>query len=919
MLGLGRGALGRARLFAAIVAANLAISVPGTLWAQTTWTAGNNTTDWTSNGNWTANAPAAGNPATLNGGGAFQPALPNDVNAGTSLSMSGNTLSLNGHTLTLTQLTMTGGTITGGGGTVAITGAGSTISGAAGISSDTTISSAGSLLITGPISLSNAFRGTGAITTSGNVTLTSAVSNYSGGTTITSGTLNIGSASAVGTGTVSIGNNATLQLGASFLFANNVSLAAAGTAIIDTNGNSSGFDGIISGAGSTLIKTGADVLSLNGANTYTGGTTINGGTLKLGTGGSLASTGALTVNTGGSFDLDGQDQTVGSLSGTGGTVTNSTAATTSTLTIGDATNTTYSGVIQDGAGTLALIKQGSGTLTLGGINTYTGTTTINAGALSVNGSITSNVTVNAGGALQGTGNITGSVTVAGNIAPGNSIGTLTITGPYVQTAGSTYTVEVNAAGQSDKIAVTGTATLAGTLSVQAAVGKYQRLTNYTVLTATSTTGGYSSVTSNMASLVPTVSIGGGTVTLTLLNTAAVLPGSDTGSFTGNQSAVAHVLNQTGTTTTSGDLNNVLNALFALSSAQVGPTMDVLGGQNYSGFSSLAMQGSQLFMDSFEIQAGGAGGSGGANLAGGSTYMALRTDSADSCDTACDVEPLWGAWGGGVGAFGTVAGDGNSHGLTYNLGGFIAGLDRKVVPDFRAGVAVGFNAATLYTQGMPGTGTSNTLQFALYGEYLAGPLYLDTLAGYGHSDNRMNRPIVIPGLPFRMAQGYTTANTFFGQFEAGYKVTVAPSFGGFVAPFARLQASTSTQMGFSETGADSLNLTIAQQTTQSLRTVLGAQLGASIDAPWREKLDLTLRLGWSHEYADLTRPVSAAFAGAPALGFTTFGAAAPRDGVVLGFGAKTAIAERTSLYFRYDGDLAGANTNHVLNAGVRYVW
>ena len=102
-------------------------------------------------------------------------------------------------------------------------------------------------------------------------------------------------------------------------------------------------------------------------------------------------------------------------------------------------------------------------------------------------------------------------------------------------------------------------------------------------------------------------------------------------------------------------------------------------------------------------------------------------------------------------------------------------------------------------------------------------------------------------------------------------------------------------------------------------MLGAQLGAGIDAPWHEKLDLVFRLGWSHEFADQTRPVTAAFAGAPALSFTTFGAQAPRDGVVLGLGAKTQVAEHTSVYFRYDGDLAGANTNHVLNAGIRYVW
>ena len=42
-------------------------------------------------------------------------------------------------------------------------------------------------------------------------------------------------------------------------------------------------------------------------------------------------------------------------------------------------------------------------------------------------------------------------------------------------------------------------------------------------------------------------------------------------------------------------------------------------------------------------------------------------------------------------------------------------------------------------------------------------------------------------------------------------------------------------------------------------------------------------------------------------------------MVIGLGARTQIAEHTSLYFRYDGDLAGGNTNHVLNAGVRYVW
>ena len=81
----------------------------------------------------------------------------------------------------------------------------------------------------------------------------------------------------------------------------------------------------------------------------------------------------------------------------------------------------------------------------------------------------------------------------------------------------------------------------------------------------------------------------------------------------------------------------------------------------------------------------------------------------------------------------------------------------------------------------------------------------------------------------------------------------------------------------------------------------------------------MRLGWSHEYADTSRPVTAAFAGAPVVGFTTVGATAPRDGVVLGFGANSRIAENTNIYLRYDGDLSGGASNHTISAGVRFVW
>jgi len=757
------------------------------------------------------------------------------------------------------------------------------------------------LLQQGSGTLSGTISGLGPLTIgAGNVSLTG-VNTYTGGTFVAGGaTLGVQADSGMGaaSGALTL-TGGTLQALANLTLARAVVLDTGG-GTFDSNGNNITVGTAISGPGG-LAKTGAGILTLSGANSYAGGTVVSQGTLQLAPGASLPALAALTVN-GGVFDLNGATVSVGALSGTGGTI----ALGNGTLIDNGAATTTLDAVI---TGTGGLTKSGPGNLILGAANTYTGPTNVTAGKLTVMGSITSDVMVAANGTLGGSGTITGSVTHTGAIAPGNSIGILTINGSFTQSTGSTYQVEINAAGQGDRIDVTGapgTATIqAGSSVVVApAAGGYGRSTTYTILNATGGVNGtYASVSlPNSAFIAPSLSYDANNAFLTIDVRFA------RGARTPNQAAVAGALDQAYGGSMSSDFAAVLGALSGLAPTQGAQALAALGGQTYTGFGTVSVQGAQAFMNAFGQQAGG-GRRGG--------QIAL----ADACDVACDTTtgPRWGAWGGGVGAFGTVAGDANASGLTYNLGGFAAGLDYRFTPDFVAGVTVGYNAATLYPQGAPGQGNVGTVQFGLYGEYIAGNAYVDALAGYARSDNRMMRQIVIPGLNLRTAWGQTRADQFFGQLEAGYKLLIAPAFGGFVTPFARLQASTSTQAGFTESGADSLNLAVAAQTTNSLRTVLGTQLGAGIDAGWRSKLNLAFRLGWSHEFADLNRPVTAAFTGAPAFNFTTQGAVAPRDGVVLGLGANTAVGEATNLYIRYDGELAGGNTNHVLSAGMRYVW
>jgi len=280
---------------------------------------------------------------------------------------------------------------------------------------------------------------------------------------------------------------------------------------------------------------------------------------------------------------------------------------------------------------------------------------------------------------------------------------------------------------------------------------------------------------------------------------------------------------------------------------------------------------------------------------------------------------WGGWASALGGLGSVAGNGNSSTLTYNFGGGAAGIDYRLDPRFLVGLGAGYTAANQWVDSLMGRGWSDSVSVTAYGSFTQAGFYTDVLAGYAYSGNQMQRQILIPGLQPRTANGSTGANQFLGQVESGYKVGVYAPALATLAPFGRLQTSSVTQNAFSEWGANSLSLNVAQQTTNSLRTTIGADLAGAIGLGDARMLDLALRLGWQHEFADTGRPITAAFAGAPANAFTVYGATPQRDSAIVGFWASTSIAAATALYLRYDGSIGNGTDNHTLNVGVRMTW
>ena len=231
------------------------------------------------------------------------------------------------------------------------------------------------------------------------------------------------------------------------------------------------YGGIISGS-SNFTKSGAGTLLLTGSNTYTGSTTISAGTISISSSDNLGATP-------GSADADNIIFNGGTLNSSA----NFTLETNKGITLtGDGTvNTessttlTYGGVI---TGSENLIKTGTGTFVLSGINTYTGNTTISAGILRVSGTLSDSTDVINSGtydvdatdtiqSLSGSGavQLASSVTLTTGDSGNDTVsGVISGSGSFTKVGSGTLTFSANNTYTGDTTISAGTLTVSGTLA-----------------------------------------------------------------------------------------------------------------------------------------------------------------------------------------------------------------------------------------------------------------------------------------------------------------------------------------------------------------------------------------------------------------------------------------------------------------------
>ncbi|WP_246132725.1 autotransporter outer membrane beta-barrel domain-containing protein [Devosia ginsengisoli] len=522
----------------------------------------------------------------------------------------------------------------------------------------------------------------------------------------------------------------------------------AGGGIIDTNGHDIGIAPVMTGTGS-LTKEGLGTLTLTGANTYGGGTTIAAGTLQLGNGGTSGSILGNVANSGVlAFNRSDAVTFGGTVSGTGG-------------------------VWQVGTGQTTLSANSAA---------LSGVSRVYDGILSVDGTLGGSFEA-IGGRLQGIGQVGATTNFAGGtIAPGNSIGTLTVAGNYLGNGGTLEieTVLGDDSSATDLLVVTGDT--AGSTNV--------RVINL---------GGLGAQTTEGIRIVDVGGVSGGDFTLLGHYAFEGAPAIVAGAY-------AYRLHQGGVSTPA-DGDWYLRSALVNGTTPTGPLYQA-GAPIYEAYATAL----QSFNDLETLQQR----VGNRSWTGGGVEAGAVPEAAD---------PNSGIWGRIVGHHASLAPRFTTTGADIDVGTWQlqAGADRPLYSHEQGtlvgGVSARYGTIAGDVTSMFGNGSISSTGYGLGGTltwYGSGGFYLDAQANVTWYDSALSSATAATSL--------VSGNNGFGYalgVEAGQRIALAPNWS--ITPQAQLTYSDVRHDGFTDAYGAAVSLV--------------------------ESNDLNIRLGLSADYQD----------------------------------------------------------------------
>ncbi|WGD32043.1 autotransporter domain-containing protein [Ancylobacter sp. WKF20] len=638
-----------------------------------------------------------------------------------------------------------------------------------------------------------------------------------------------------------------------------MSSAAGGYSAFDVWANDIGGDG-----GLELVGDGALVLAGNAS--YTGGTTVSGGLLAVS--GSLV--GAVTIAPGASF------YNAGTVTAVGGSL-----------------------IVNNGA----LLNDGT-----------LASSVTSSGSFSNNGTVIGSVTSD--GQYGGTGAITGNLDIlAGTVAPGNSIGTVTVGGNVIIAPGAVYAAEIGAGGSSDLIAAGGTATVTGArLELIAQPGTVVGFSRFSVLNATGgVIGSFATVNDPFGAAYPFLDIAlsydAGGVTAQSVRSDVPLA---LAARTHNQVAVANALETIPTdTATSGP--SLADAVFSLNFDTAPSALAQLAGGIGPSTASVLVGDSHILRDMAGARLrADADGSAPAGMSVAPLFYATPPASPAPFPTKAGTEApapaLATLWAQGFGAWSTLDGSSNAAGVASDTGGFVMGAD-AVLADWRLGILGGYSTTSVNLDGQASAADADSWHAGIYAGRDWGALAVRAGIANSWSQIDTSRSVAFNGFAETLSGAYD-ASLFQAFGELGYGVEM----GALRAePFANLAYVRYAADSYSETGGEAA-LDVDSADVATTFSTLGLRVTQAVPVGGATGL-LSAAIGWQHAFGDTLPSQSQSFA-IGSSSFTTTGVPIAEDAALVEAGIALPVGPLGQLALAYGGQFGDGTTQNSVTAALR---